>query len=37
MRSTILMISLALATACSGIEGEWSGKMKCEDGRKGAR
>lgn len=35
MRSTILMISLALATACSGIEGDWSGNMKCEDGRKG--
>jgi hypothetical protein len=31
MRSTILMISLALATACSGIEGDWSGEMKCKD------
>ena len=35
MRSTILMIFLTLATACSGIEGDWSGEMKCEDGRKG--
>ena len=34
MRSTILMISLSLATACSGIEGDWAGDMKCEDGGK---
>jgi len=34
MRSTILMISLTLASACSGIEGDWSGQMKCEDGGK---
>jgi hypothetical protein len=34
MRNTILMISLTLAGACSGIEGDWSGQMKCEDGGK---
>lgn len=34
MRSTILMISLTLASACSGIEGDWSGQMKCENGGK---